>query len=37
MLDCFIDALVAIYYHVAYVDYFHQNVIKLENVSNFKW
>jgi len=28
MLDCFVDALVAIHHHVAYVAYFNQNVIK---------
>jgi hypothetical protein len=37
MLYCFVDVLVVIYYHIAYFAYFNENVIKLENVSNFKW
>jgi hypothetical protein len=37
MLDYFVDVLVVIYYDVAYLSYFNQNVIKLENVNNFKW
>jgi hypothetical protein len=36
MLDSFVDALVVMYYHVAYLSYFNQNVIKLENVNNVK-
>ena len=37
MLDYFVGVLVVIYYYVAYLSYFYQNVIKLENVNNVKW